>query len=313
MPKNQKNNFSNNFFKIIIFSVFFLTSFIFYARAEAASILFSPNTGSYEAGDTIQIKAYVNTEGVSVNAISGSVNFSKDTLKLTSISKFGSVITLWAQEPSYSNASGIASFEGVILNGYKGSAGTALTFAFKILKAGTATLKFSNASVLANDGEGTNVLSNRGSANFNISALTKHLIKEPVKAIVKNVKKSVPEVAKEEPKKIMPIEIPPKIVVADEGLWGDLINSISKVIPVSILVEIVLLVCLFISIYVLFKMYYFKLKIRSKLHKAESMISKSFEALEDDVEEADKTLRKEFRKDIHEAEKIIMKELKDLE
>ena len=51
-------------------------------------------------------------------------------------------------------------FEGVVLNpGYKGSRGAIFTITFKVKAQGSASLNFLSASILANDGKGTNILS----------------------------------------------------------------------------------------------------------------------------------------------------------
>ncbi len=58
--------------------------------------------------------------------------------------------------------------EGVILSGYSGSNGTVATLSFKVKAIGNANVKLTNSSVLANDGQGTNILSSMGQANFTI-------------------------------------------------------------------------------------------------------------------------------------------------
>jgi hypothetical protein len=152
---------------ILSFAILFLGSF---SLASAASIGFRPNGGTYKVGDTINVVVYVDSGGESINAVSAKVNFSTDTMSASSVSKFGSIINLWAQEPTYSNSGGNASFEGVVLSGYNGSFGNTATISFKAKSVGVARLSFASASVLANDGSGTDVLTSRGSASFNIEA-----------------------------------------------------------------------------------------------------------------------------------------------
>jgi hypothetical protein len=129
-------------------------------RAEAATLSVSPSSVSTSVGKTISVKVVVGSAGQSINAVSGQINFSNDLLTLSSISK-GSLVTLWAQEPTFSNGNGTASFQGVILNGYTGSGGTIITLNFKAKAQGSATVGITNggSSVLLNDGQGTNVLS----------------------------------------------------------------------------------------------------------------------------------------------------------
>ena len=136
----------------------------------AATLSVSPTTGTYAVGSTITARVVVGSGGVSVNAVSGALTFPADKLTLTSVSKSGSVVTLWVQEPTYSNASGTASFEGVMLNGYTGNAGTVLTFTFRAKAQGSARVALASSSaVLLNDGQGTNATNGVGSATYTIT------------------------------------------------------------------------------------------------------------------------------------------------
>lgn len=165
---------------------FFILALPLY-RVSAANIGFSPSSGSFKVGDTIKIKVYVNTESKSINAISANIKFPTNILSLSSISKSGSILNLWAQEPSYSNFDGVVSFEGVVLNGYTGDSGNAITIVFKAKAVGNANILFNSASILANDGNGTEVLNNKGKANILISKKEeKEIVKKKVE-ISKNI------------------------------------------------------------------------------------------------------------------------------
>lgn len=141
--------------------------------ANAASLYFSPATGSYAVGKTFSVGVYVKSQDQAMNAASGVISFSKDNLEITSLSKGGSIFSLWVQEPSFSNSAGTINFEGIVLNpGFSGSGGKIMTINFKAKSAGQAALNFSSASILANDGAGTNILGGMGSGNYQLSAAT---------------------------------------------------------------------------------------------------------------------------------------------
>ena len=66
-----------------------------------------------------------------MNAASGVISFPADKLEVVSLSKTGSVFTLWVQEPSFSNSAGTINFEGIVLNpGFIGAAGKTPTIKF---------------------------------------------------------------------------------------------------------------------------------------------------------------------------------------
>ncbi|MBP9715807.1 MAG: hypothetical protein KBD48_01275 [Candidatus Pacebacteria bacterium] len=177
---------SLKFYKKIIFSFFFLFILFFTHSVFAAEISLIPSFTSYEVGDNIKVRVVLSSSGQSANAVSGNIKFSNNTLTLDSISKSNSIVTLWAVEPSFSNGAGTVDFEGVMLAGYSGSNGSVLTLNFKAKAAGTASASFTSSSVLANDGEGTNILTGTNRTSFQIKKVVE---KAPVKEIEKVTEK----------------------------------------------------------------------------------------------------------------------------
>jgi len=151
--------------------VLFLVALLFFitGKVEAATLSINPTTLTTSVGNTITVRVVVGSGGQSINAISGQISFSSNLLSLSSISKNG-VVTLWAQDPTYSNSTGSASFQGVILNGYNGNGGSVIELTFKAKAEGTATIDISrsDSSVLLNDGQGTDVLSSTNGATITI-------------------------------------------------------------------------------------------------------------------------------------------------
>ncbi|MSU60306.1 MAG: hypothetical protein EXS52_00105 [Candidatus Staskawiczbacteria bacterium] len=135
--------------------------------AEAANLYFSPSSGSYVVGGSLSVNINVSSADQSMNAVSGVVSFPQDKLEVASISKTGSVCNLWVQEPSFSNTYGTINFECIVLNpGFTGSLGKIIGVNFRSKSQGGTALSFSSGSVLANDGNGTSILTNSSSANF---------------------------------------------------------------------------------------------------------------------------------------------------
>ena len=139
---------------------------------HAASISLTPATGIYSIGDLIEARVVVSSPAVAVNAISGLISFPTDKLSVVSVSKTGSIVSLWVQEPSFSNSAGTVQLEGVVLNpGFTGQNGRVLTITFRARAAGPATVMFRESAVLANDGSGTNVLQDYRSAVWTIGGV----------------------------------------------------------------------------------------------------------------------------------------------
>ena len=137
--------------------------------ASAASLYFSPSSGSYTAGSSLTLNVYVSSADQAMNAASGVISFPNDKLEVVSLSKTGSIFSLWVQEPSFLNTAGTVNFEGIVMNpGFTGASGKILSITFRTKAAGSAPLTFSSGSVLANDGKGTNILASLGSASFSL-------------------------------------------------------------------------------------------------------------------------------------------------
>lgn len=150
-------------------------------EVQAASLSFSGASGT--VGQTISVSILVSADsGESLNAVSAKVEYPTDKLRLLTLSKTGTLISFWTEEPNFSNASGVASLEGIIPNpGYSGQGGRVITLVFQAIAPGTSTLTFPSASILANDGKGSNILSSASSRSITI-ANAAPVTQEPAKS-----------------------------------------------------------------------------------------------------------------------------------
>lgn len=307
---NNKKVFYSSLFSILFFGLFICVLPVY-----ASSVGFNPDNGAYNVGDLVRVRVVVSSDK-SINATSGQILFPRDLLSLSSVSKNGSIINLWAQEPSYSNTSGVISFEGVILNGYSGEQGTILTLIFKAKSTGTANLKFSQASILANDGNGTEVISGKGTA-----ALT---IKEQIKDQQIPVGKTIEETVQKEPTE--PIKNDAIKVV-------EITNNTTNNYPSKLLIIILIAIfVLLITVLIIGEMYYLdrlQKSLKNKLIITEKNISKDFALLDSDIEKENSIYSKlrnkepltdsdvssiySMNSDIKYTESEILKEVKNLE
>lgn len=154
-------------FTIFLVGVFMLVMFNV-ADASSASLYFGIVPKSVQEGDIVTVSIRVKDKNEPINAVSGVVSFPENLLKVVSISKEKSLITLWTQEPKIER--GRIPFEGVVLNpGFQGDNGLVFQVTFKAKNTGQVNLSFAEGSVLANDGLGTNVLSFLSGTNFRIT------------------------------------------------------------------------------------------------------------------------------------------------
>lgn len=146
---------------------------------QAAELYLSPKRGDYAVGQSFTATVNISTPDQAMNAAQGTITFPPDKLEVVSLSKSGSILNLWVQEPSFSNKAGTIQFEGVVLNpGFTGSAGKILSIILKGKEIGDAPLEITNGSVLANDGLGTNILTKTSGADYTLTA-SKKVISPP--------------------------------------------------------------------------------------------------------------------------------------
>ncbi|MEK7638669.1 MAG: cohesin domain-containing protein [Patescibacteria group bacterium] len=142
--------------------------FAFHTSVFAADLSLTPSTGTYAAGQTFTTVVKVAPNGDNVNAVESTLKFDPKALSVVSVSKDGSVFSLWTTEPTFSNANGTVSFGGGSPTPFSNTSNI-LTITFRTVAQGAGSVTFSNASVLAADGRGTDVYKNSTGGNYTIT------------------------------------------------------------------------------------------------------------------------------------------------
>lgn len=151
-------------------TLFFISVFAFSVQtAFAADVVVSPATGSYNVGQTFTVAVRVSPAGASVNAVEASLKFNPSVLSVVSVSKEGSVFSLWTTEPAFSNTAGTITFGGGSPSPFTAQSNV-LTVTFRTLAVGSGDLSVSKASVLAADGKGTDVFKNGSTGTYAVAA-----------------------------------------------------------------------------------------------------------------------------------------------
>ncbi len=137
---------------------------------QKADILLLPKDNTTAlVGQNFETIVGINTQNP-INAVEASISYSADSLEAVGISKNDSILNFWIEEPSFSNASGTIRFAGVLHDGQTGFQGNGeiLTITFKPKKIGEAKIDFTNAEILASDGEGTNITGNKKGVVYSV-------------------------------------------------------------------------------------------------------------------------------------------------
>lgn len=174
------NLIKQNFQVACIAIALFLVSAV---AADAAAFRITPDTGVYQVGNTFTARAQIATQGQSVNAAEGTIKFNPNELSVVSVTRSGSIFNLWVTEPAFSNSAGTVNFSGGVPTGYSGSVGNVLSITFRVTNAGSPRVTFTDGSVLANDGRGTNVLTSMTGGSYTAQAASAAPVAEVIEYV----------------------------------------------------------------------------------------------------------------------------------
>jgi hypothetical protein len=144
--------------------------FAFPYAAQAATLSITPSSGTLMVGDRVTVQVTLSSN-VAINAISGNLSVSP-AFTIESVSKAASVLNFWVSEPTFSAAARTVQFEGVALGGFSGNTGNVVSVTLRAAQEGSGAISFTSGSVLANDGQGTDITSGLSKATFTIAAAT---------------------------------------------------------------------------------------------------------------------------------------------
>jgi hypothetical protein len=139
--------------KIIIGLGVVFCSLVVSEKASAAFIYFEPASVTKAVGESFTMNIRLNTEGENVNAVDVTLTY-PPLLVATGISKSGSAVQLWVQDPSYTNST--LSLTGGVPGGLNSSSALLARVTFQARAVGDGGLSLGGgSSVLLNDGQGT--------------------------------------------------------------------------------------------------------------------------------------------------------------
>lgn len=124
--------------------------------AEAAALTPLASQSQYRVGDIFIVDLRLDSQGEYINAVEASLSFDPLILNLEEVSRGDSILTLWVEEPGWSNQSGELKFTGGTPNGFEGKNGLLARVVFRAVSPGESEIKFLNSTqALLNDGLGS--------------------------------------------------------------------------------------------------------------------------------------------------------------
>ena len=118
----------------------------------AATVYFGVDTFSVPKDKVFEVGVFVNTEGETVNAVSGAVTFPA-SVSVDRIEYGASLLSLWVTRPQVTD--GKVVYEGILPGGFTGSDLYLFSLFVSAKEIGDITIASTNDRVLLNDGAGT--------------------------------------------------------------------------------------------------------------------------------------------------------------
>lgn len=131
----------------------------------AATLSVTPSSQSVTVGTTLPVEVRLNTGGDAVNTVTANLTFSKDKIRLQSVSTTGSFLTIWFELPDTESEVVTANNNGEIritgslpTPGQSGSNSLIAKLTFVPIAAGSATLNFASTSAVYRNSDNTNIV-----------------------------------------------------------------------------------------------------------------------------------------------------------
>jgi len=150
--KNFKAQIKNKF-KFL--SLVFIFLFLVFNSTQATTLYLMPSSQTIYQGETFIAEVRLNTEGEEINVVKADLEFPANLLEALDLSKGGSILTLWPEEPTFSSKEGSIALTGGLPGGFLGD-GLILKITFLAKEIGQTNVNLKEDSqVLLNDGKGT--------------------------------------------------------------------------------------------------------------------------------------------------------------
>lgn len=144
---------------------------VIFSTADAAILSINPQNKEFAQGETFLVEVRLNSEQKVINTVEVTLNYPTDSLEVVEITRGGSFLTLWAQEPAFEESAGIITLIGGIPGGSYVVNGKVVTITFRTKMPGGAEIRFDEpgSKVLLNDGLGTKTELSFVNGIFNIN------------------------------------------------------------------------------------------------------------------------------------------------
>ncbi|MDP2789979.1 MAG: cohesin domain-containing protein [bacterium] len=161
----------------IVVSVF--ATFVFSVPAVHAAVLYTmPEMQQVDPADTVTLDVRLNSEQDTINAVQARLLYDPAALEVVEVSKAGSFLVLWTEEPKVDAKAGVITFSGGTPNGSYVVNGRLVTIVFRSKLLGSTNVLFDTGTsgVYRNDGLGTKVALTAKPATIDVALTGRSLV-----------------------------------------------------------------------------------------------------------------------------------------
>lgn len=145
--------------RFLIASSIFAACLVGASAVQAAVLYTLPEAQSVDPADTVTLDVRLNSENDTINAVQARILFDPTALEVVEVSKAGSFLVLWPEEPKVDVKAGVITFTGGTPNGSYVVNGRLVSIVFRSKHLGSTNVLFDTGTsgVYRNDGLGTKV------------------------------------------------------------------------------------------------------------------------------------------------------------
>lgn len=135
---------------------------------SASTIDVTPKVGTYAVGDDVVLRVVVTSADCPLIGVEASIEYDPKAVTVASVSREGSLLTSWTQEPSINEEIGEILFGGTLATSTPLTDGLMLTIHARPLRVGEMRMSFKNESAI-HEGSGGNILTGFTSGKYRIN------------------------------------------------------------------------------------------------------------------------------------------------
>lgn len=164
--------------RLAIIAIIFAACMLAAPAARAAVLYTMPETQTVEPDDTVTVDVRLNSENDTINAVQARVLFDPSALEVVEVSKAGSFLVLWTEQPKVDAKAGVITFSGGTPNGSYVVNGRLVSIVFRSKHLGSTTVLFDTGTsgVYRNDGLGTKVSLTAKPATIDVALTGRSLV-----------------------------------------------------------------------------------------------------------------------------------------